>query len=175
MSKNNDNTVSKLQCVSYAPFTKDQSPYMFEDGMIIGEEQVRKDCITSAQYTIIRTYSTIGLMIPKVARETGLVLLMGAWVMPTKMTHDWNLMRLFDLVLYVYPDVVNAVIVVETRSFYEAIPMPKSYENNTLNYVKKGFLNTKVTYADVWGVLGKIKKSEKLQTLSLFTFCRIGK
>jgi exo-beta-1,3-glucanase (GH17 family) len=147
--KNNDNSVSKLQCVSYAPFTKDQSPYMFEDGMIISEEQVRKDLQLLAQYTTcIRTYSTVGLeMIPKIARETGLKMLMGAWVSANKDDTRLELDALIRLA-NAYPDVVNAVIVgneVLLRGDTNAKVLREHIE-----YVKKGLPNTKVTYADVW-------------------------
>ena len=147
--KNNDNSVSKLQCVSYAPFTKDQSPYMFEDGMIISEEQVRKDLQLLAQYTTcIRTYSTVGLeMIPKVARETGLKMLMGAWVSANKDDTRLELDALIRLA-NAYPDVVNAVIVgneVLLRGDTNAKVLREHIE-----YVKNGLPNTKVTYADVW-------------------------
>ena len=147
--KNNDNSVSKLQCVSYAPFTKDQSPYMFEDGMIISEEQVRKDLQLLAQYTTcIRTYSTVGLeMIPKVARETGLKMLMGAWVSANKDDTRLELDALIRLA-NAYPDVVNAVIVgneVLLRGDTNAKVLREHIE-----YVKKGLPNTQVTYADVW-------------------------
>ncbi|MFA7091847.1 MAG: glycosyl hydrolase family 17 protein [Arcobacteraceae bacterium] len=147
--KNNDNSVSKLQCVSYAPFTKDQSPYMFEDGMIISEEQVRKDLQLLAQYTTcIRTYSTVGLeMIPKVARETGLKMLMGAWVSANKDDTRLELDALIRLA-NAYPDVVNAVIVgneVLLRGDTNAKVLREHIE-----YVKNGLPNTQVTYADVW-------------------------
>lgn len=147
--KNNDNAVSKLQCVSYAPFTKEQSPYMFEDGMIISEEQVRKDLKLLAQYTnCIRTYSTVGLeMIPKIAQETGLKMLMGAWVSANKDDTKRELDVLIQLAK-TYPDVVNAVIVgneVLLRGDTNAAVLREH-----LVYVKKGLPNVKVTYADVW-------------------------
>ena len=73
---------SKLQCVSYAPFTKDESPYSFEKGLVLKEENIRKDLELFSKYTnCIRTYSTVGLeLIPKVAKELNMQMLMGAWI-----------------------------------------------------------------------------------------------
>lgn len=62
---------SKLQCVSYAPFTKDESPYSFEKGLVLKEENIRKDLELFSKYTnCIRTYSTVGLeLIPKLQKS----------------------------------------------------------------------------------------------------------
>ena len=39
--KDNSSSFSKLQCVSYAPFAKDESPFLFDKGLVISPEQVR--------------------------------------------------------------------------------------------------------------------------------------
>ncbi len=69
--KDNSNNFSKLQCVSYAPFGKDDSPFMMDKGLVISEDLVRKDLQLISKYSeCIRTYSTVGLeMIPKIAKE----------------------------------------------------------------------------------------------------------
>ena len=82
LKDSNTNSFSKLQCVSYAPFGKDDSPFMMDKGLVISDELVRKDLQLLSKYTdCIRTYSTVGLeMVPKIARENNLKMLMGAWV-----------------------------------------------------------------------------------------------
>ena len=77
--KDDSNSFSKLQCVSYAPFGKDDSPFMMDKGLVISEDLVRKDLQLLSKYTdCIRTYSTVGLeMVPKIARENNLKMLMG--------------------------------------------------------------------------------------------------
>ena len=110
--KDNSNTFSKLQCVSYAPFGKDDSPFMMDKGLVISEDLVRKDLQLLSKYTdCIRTYSTVGLeMVPKIARENNLKMLMGAWVngdeKPTRKEID-TLIKLANE----NKDIVNAVIV----------------------------------------------------------------
>ncbi|MHB9015848.1 MAG: glycosyl hydrolase, partial [Sulfurovum sp.] len=66
--------VTKLQCISYAPFSKEQSPFDFDDGMVISEQQIKKDLALLSVYTdCIRTYSTVGLeAIPQIARDLGM-------------------------------------------------------------------------------------------------------
>ena len=78
--KDDSNSFSKLQCVSYAPFGKDDSPFMMDKGLVISDELVRNDLKLLSKYTnCIRTYSTVGLeMIPRIARENNLTMLKGA-------------------------------------------------------------------------------------------------
>src|SRR5574344_1663797 len=80
--KDDSNTFSKLQCVSYAPFGKDESPFLFDKGLVLKEENIRKDLELLSQYTnCIRTYSTIGLAdVYKVASDLNLEVLMGIWI-----------------------------------------------------------------------------------------------
>ena len=71
----------KLQCLSYAPFGKDESPLDFDKGLKLSSAQIDKDLALLAQYTgCIRTYSTLGLeMVPALARKHGLKMWLGAW------------------------------------------------------------------------------------------------
>jgi hypothetical protein len=36
--KDDSSSFSKLQCVSYAPFGKDESPFLFDKGLVISED-----------------------------------------------------------------------------------------------------------------------------------------
>ncbi|MFA7354024.1 MAG: glycosyl hydrolase [Sulfurimonadaceae bacterium] len=147
--KDNKNSFSKLECVSYAPFSKDQSPFMFSDGMVISEDLVREDLTLLAKYTdCIRTYSTVGLeMIPRIARENGLKMLMGAWVSSDKISTQKEINTLIKLVNE-NQDIVKAVIVGN-----EVLLRGDVSETVLVNYikqVKEALPNTEVTYADVW-------------------------
>lgn len=147
--KDSKNSFSKLQCVSYAPFSKDQSPFSFDDGMVISEDLVRKDLALLSKYTdCIRTYSTVGLeMIPKIARESGLKMLMGAWVGGDKISTQKEINTLIKLVGE-NQDIVKAVVVGN-----EVLLRGDISEAALVNYikqVKEALPNTEVTYADVW-------------------------
>ncbi|MFA5453894.1 MAG: glycosyl hydrolase [Sulfurimonas sp.] len=147
--KDNKNSFSKLECVSYAPFSKDQSPFMFSDGMVISEDLVREDLALLAKYTnCIRTYSTVGLeMIPRIARENDLKMLMGAWVSSDKISTQKEISTLIKLVNE-NQDIVKAVIVGN-----EVLLRGDVSETVLVNYikqVKEALPNTEVTYADVW-------------------------
>ncbi|MDD3442299.1 MAG: glycosyl hydrolase [Sulfurimonas denitrificans] len=147
--KESNDSSSKLQCVSYAPFSKDESPLTFSDGVVISEELVRSDLALLAKYTTcIRTYSTLGLeIVPKIARENGLKMYMGAWVSSDKIITQKEINKLISLAKE-NEDVVKAVIVGN-----EVLLRGDTSENQLVSYikqVKEALPNTKVTYADVW-------------------------
>ena len=147
--KDGANSFSKLQCVSYAPFGKDDSPFMMDKGLVISEDLVRKDLQLLSKYTdCIRTYSTVGLeMIPKIARENNLKMLMGAWVngdeKPTRLEID-TLIKLAKE----NKDIVKAVIVGNEALLRGDLSDVKLYEY--IKEVKAALPDTQVTYADVW-------------------------
>lgn len=147
--KDDSNSFSKLQCVSYAPFAKDESPFLFDKGLVISEQQVRKDLKLLSKYTTcIRTYSTVGLeVVPKVAREFNLKMLMGAWVSSDEKQTKGEISTLIKLVNQ-YPEIVRAVIVGNEVLLRGDISSKKLYEY--IKEVKTDLPNVKVTYADVW-------------------------
>lgn len=147
--KDNKNSFSKLECVSYAPFSKDQSPFSFADGMVVSEDLVRNDLALLSKYTdCIRTYSTVGLeMIPRIARENGLKMYMGAWVSSDKILTQKEITTLIKLAKE-NQDIVKAVIVGN-----EVLLRGDATEAVLVNYIKQvktALPNTQVTYADVW-------------------------
>lgn len=140
---------SKLQCVSYAPFTKDESPYSFEKGLVLKEENIRKDLELLSKYTnCIRTYSTVGLeLIPKVAHELNMQMLMGAWIGKSDKDARNELDTLIKLASQ-YKDIVRAVIVGN-----EVLLRGDSSEKRLHDFiveVKTALPGIPVTYADVW-------------------------
>ena len=147
--KDDSNSFSKLQCVSYAPFAKDESPFLFDKGLVISEENIRNDLKLLSKYTTcIRTYSTVGLeLVPKIANEFNLKMLMGAWVSSDeKQTRD-EIDTLIKLVNE-YPQIVKAVIVGNEVLLRGDISDKKLYEY--IKEVKTALPNIQVTYADVW-------------------------
>ena len=70
----------KLQCASYTPFDKDQSPY--DQPFKLRPERMDADlALLAKSFECIRTYSMTGLeALPDLARKHGLKLMIGAWV-----------------------------------------------------------------------------------------------
>lgn len=170
--KDDSSSFSKLQCVSYAPFAKNESPFLFDKGLVISEELVRKDLQLLSKYTdCIRTYSTVGLeMIPAIARENNLKMLMGAWVSKDEKQTKQELDTLIKLAKE-NQDIVKAVIVgneVLLRGDISDVLLLKYIQQ-----VKAALPNTKVTYADVWEFWLKhpmIKESTDFVTIHILPY-----
>jgi exo-beta-1,3-glucanase (GH17 family) len=136
----------RLECVSYTPFTRDQSP--LRPPFTITREQVEQDfTLLSRYFECVRTYSVTGLeVIPEVAREHGLKVLLGAWIGVDEVTNERELVGLVDLAGR-HPDVVSAVIVgneVLLRREKTGAQMAE------LVGQVKARVRQPVTYADVW-------------------------
>lgn len=147
--KDNKNSLSKLECVSYAPFSKNQSPLSFVDGTAVSEDLVRNDLTLLAKSTsCIRTYSAIGLeVVPKIAREKGLKLYLGGWVSSDKTLTKKELDALIALAKE-NKDILKGVIVGN-----EVLLRGDTSEKTLveyIKYVKNELPDIDVTYADVW-------------------------
>ena len=170
--KDDSSSFSKLQCVSYAPFAKDESPFLFDNGLVISSDRVREDLKLLSKYTdCIRTYSTVGLeMIPAIARENNLKMLMGAWVSKDKVQTKQELDTLIKLASE-NQDIVKAVIVGN-----EVLLRGDTSDVQLLEYlkqVKAALPNIKVTYADVWEFWLKhpaIKESTDFVTIHILPY-----
>lgn len=136
----------KLQCASYTPFGKDQSP--FQQPFVLRPELVDADLALLAQrFTCIRTYSQIGLEgIPELARKHGLKLLAGAWVSSNAQDTEREVAALIDTANR-YPDVVDAVIVGN-----EVLLRKDATAERLVQLIGqvKAAVKQPVTYADVW-------------------------
>lgn len=146
--KGSNDDISKLQCVSYAPFSKDESP-LSSEAFIVSKERVKEDLALLSKYTdCIRTYSAVGLEdVPSIAREYGMKMLMGAWVSSDRILTQKELNTVIKLARE-NQDIVKAVIVGN-----EVLLRGDTTEEKLLGYikyVKDALPNTKVTYADVW-------------------------
>jgi exo-beta-1,3-glucanase (GH17 family) len=136
----------RLECVSYTPFLRDQSP--LRPPFVITREQVDRDfALLSRYFACVRTYSVIGLeMIPEVAREHGLRVMLGAWVGVDEAVTEREIEGLIALAGR-YPEVVSAVIVgneVLLRREKTGAQMAELIGR------VRGRVSQPVTYADVW-------------------------
>ena len=136
----------RLQCASYSPFGKDQSP--FDQPLAIRQSQLESDlALLSKRFACLRTYSMTGLeSLPEIAREHGLKLMLGAWVnnnpRDTQKEIDALVRAAND-----YPDVVSAVIVGN-----EVLLRKEATGERMAGLVRqvKARVKQPVTYADVW-------------------------
>ncbi|KRW59499.1 glycoside hydrolase family 17 protein [Pseudomonas sp. TTU2014-080ASC] len=136
----------KLQCASYTPFAKDQSP--FDQPLQIRTEQMDADLAQlSKRFTCLRTYSVTGLeALPELARKHGLKLMVGAWVSrnPENTASEVdNAIKIANA----YPDVIEAVIVGNEALLRKEVTAQQLVG---LIHRVKAAITQPVTYADVW-------------------------
>lgn len=139
----------KLQCLSYAPFGKDESPMDFDKGLKLSYDRIDKDLELLAKYTgCIRTYSTLGLeMIPELARKHGLKMWLGAWVSADAVLTQKEIEAMIALAKQ-NTDIIETVVVGNEALLRREVSSAQliSY----IQHVKKELPMLTVTYADVW-------------------------
>ena len=136
----------KLQCASYTPFDKDQSP--FDVPFNLRPERMDADlALLSKSFECIRTYSMTGLeALPDLARKHGLKLMIGAWVNSNPVDTEKEV----DLLIAsanANPDVVTAVIVGNETLLRKEVT---GAQLARLISKVKSQVKQPVTYADVW-------------------------
>jgi exo-beta-1,3-glucanase (GH17 family) len=136
----------KLQCASYTPFDKDQSP--FDVPFKLRPERMDADlALLATRFECIRTYSMTGLeALPDLARKHGLKLMIGAWVN----SNPVDTAKEVDLLIAsanANADVVTSVIVGNEVLLRKEITGPQLAV--LINRVKSQ-VKQPVTYADVW-------------------------
>lgn len=136
----------RLQCASYSPFGKDQSP--FDQPLAIRPAQLESDLVLlSKRFACLRTYSMTGLeSLPELARKHGLKLMLGAWVNSNPQDTQKEVDALVNAA-NAYPDVVTAVIVGN-----EVLLRKEATGERMAELVRqvKARVQQPVTYADVW-------------------------
>ncbi len=136
----------KLQCASYTPFDKDQSP--FDVPFKLRPARMDADlALLATRFECIRTYSMTGLdALPDLARKHGLKLMIGAWVNSNPVDTEQEV----DLLIKsanANPDVVTAVIVGNEALLRKEVTGAQLAR--LINKVKSQ-VKQPVTYADVW-------------------------
>ncbi|WP_397449250.1 beta (1-6) glucans synthase [Pseudomonas sp. NA-150] len=136
----------KLQCASYTPFDKDQSP--FDQPFKLRPKRMDADlALLATRFQCIRTYSMTGLeAIPELARKHGLKLMIGAWVN----SNPADTAKEVDAAIAsanANPDVVTAVIVGNETLLRKEVTGAQLVK---LIQQVKSQVKQPVTYADVW-------------------------
>jgi len=136
----------KLQCASYTPFDKDQSP--FDQPFTLRPARMDADlALLATRFECIRTYSMTGLeAIPGMARKHGLKVLLGAWVNASAQDTAKEIKALIAAA-NANPDVVTAVIVGNEALLRKEVTGPQLAK---LIRQVKSQVKQPVTYADVW-------------------------
>jgi exo-beta-1,3-glucanase (GH17 family) len=136
----------KLQCASYTPFDKDQSP--FDQPFTLRPARMDADlALLATRFQCIRTYSMTGLeAIPELARKHGLKVMLGAWVNANPQDTAKEIKALIAQA-NAYPDVVSAVIVGNETLLRKEVTGPQLAR---LIRQVKAQVKQPVTYADVW-------------------------
>ena len=136
----------KLQCASYTPFDKDQSP--FDQPFRLRPARMDADlALLAERFQCIRTYSMTGLeAIPALARKHGLKVMLGAWVNANPVDTDKEV-DLLIAAANANPDVVSAVIVGNEALLRKEVTGERLA--GLINKVKSQ-VKVPVTYADVW-------------------------
>ena len=136
----------RMQCASYTPFTRDQSPLV--PGFYISREQIDRDfSLLKRYFGCVRTYSVLGLeRVPEVARAHGLKVMLGAWVSSDPVQTRQELDTLVRLAAE-HADVVTSVIVGN-----EVLLRREQTGDQMVQLIRevKARVAQPVTYADVW-------------------------
>lgn len=139
----------KLQCVSYTPFVKSQSPYDLAKGLKIAPERLDYDlALLSRKFNCIRTYSVTGMeLLPHYAEKYGMQLLLGIWINQDKKATQKEISQAVQIA-HRYKNIIKGVIVGnETLLRREVTP---SQLIHYISQVRKQINEIPVTYADVW-------------------------
>ncbi|WAG80311.1 beta (1-6) glucans synthase [Metapseudomonas furukawaii] len=136
----------KLQCASYSPFDKDQSP--FDQPFVLRPERMDADlALLATRFHCVRTYSMTGLeAIPELARKHGLKLMLGAWVNGNPADNRKEIEALVKAA-NANPDVVQSVIVGNETLLRKEVTGAQLAQ---LIGEVKAQVKQPVTYADVW-------------------------
>jgi len=138
----------RLQCASYTPFDKDQSP--FDQPFTLRQARVDADlALLAERFQCIRTYSMTGLeAVPALARRHGLKLMLGAWVSADPEATEREVTALIT-VANANPDLVTLAIVGNEVLLRNEMPSERLLA--LIERVKRQ-VQVPVTYADVWAL-----------------------
>jgi glucan 1,3-beta-glucosidase len=134
----------RLQCVSYAPFRRGDTPLRFT----VNRQRLAEDfALLSPRVGCLRLYSVRGMeLVPEVAREHGLTLILGVWIGRDRVDNEREVAGLIRLATQ-YPDVVQAVLVGN-----EVLLRREQTAAQLAAYLRrvKAAVPQPVSYGDVW-------------------------
>ncbi|OCL94265.1 hypothetical protein [Arcobacter porcinus] len=141
--------IEKVSCLSYAPYNKGESPFLFDKGMVLKEENIKNDLLLLQKYTsCIRTYSTVGQeLVFKVANDLNMKIHAGLWIGKEEKQAKNEIKSLIELEK-LYPNTIKSIIVGN-----EVLLRKDATKEQMISYlkeVKSIFPEYKITYADVW-------------------------
>lgn len=142
-----DAPVTRAQCVSYAPFRGDETP--FDKGFSVSEERLEEDLRHLSAFTpCVRTYATTNGLdkVAAVARRVGMTVIQGLWISADDAANRTELERVVALA-HQYPETITAVIVGNEVLLRreQAAERLAAYARDVRDRVEQP-----VTYADVW-------------------------
>jgi len=138
---------AKLDCISYAPFRKHQSPWNSQ--IIISPEQIAEDLTELARISkCVRIYSVENGLdrVPELASKVGLKVILGIWIGRDRLKNA-QLIETAVPLINGYPGVITAIIVgseVLLRGEMTASDLRRTIRS------LKAQVNIPVSYADVW-------------------------
>jgi glucan 1,3-beta-glucosidase len=144
-----DGTSEKVACVSYAPYTREQTP--FDAKLTIPPAQIERDLAAlSAVTSCVRTYATgQGLdKVPEIAARLGMKVYAGAWIGRKDADNQLEISRLLTAV-NAHPETIRGLIV-GNEVILRGEQTPEALIAY-MNQVRAGLRQPlPITYADVW-------------------------
>lgn len=136
----------RLQCVSYSPFTRGQSP--FDRPLRLDTEQLDADlALLARRFSCVRLYSMTGLQeVPGLARRHGLQVILGAWVNADPVDTETEI-RLLIETAQAHPDVVRLVMIGNETLLRREVTATRLVQ---LIERVRAQVPQPVSYADVW-------------------------
>ncbi len=155
---------ARVPCLSYAPYRDGQTP--FDESLVVPRAQIEEDLrILAAHTSCVRTYSVDqGLdVVPEIAEELGLKVLLGAWVGREAAKNEVELARAITLANR-HPETIRALIVGN-----EVLLRREQPPNRLAALIAdvRARVAVPVTYADVWEFW--LKHPEMAQAVDFLT------
>jgi len=140
-------SAKKLECMSYAPFRGDQSPW--NSTIIISPDQIAEDLAELAKISkCVRIYSVENGLdkVPEIASRVGLKVILGVWIGRDRLKNA-QLIETAISVIKDNPDVITAIIVGS-----EVLLRGEMTASDLRQIIRsvKARVNIPVSYADVW-------------------------
>jgi exo-beta-1,3-glucanase (GH17 family) len=144
-----------MQCVSYSPFYRGDSP--INPNTHISQQQIQQDLtLLSQQFPCVRTYSVAQGMeyVPEVAQQLGMKVYLGVWIGWLDKLNRQEINTAIKL-SHQYPNTIKA-IVVGNEVLLRGEQKPAAMREYI--HTVKQHTNVPVTYADVWEFWRKYKQ-----------------